>query len=168
MTMQPRIRRLSHAPVPLQFPAPLPIWCGDWFFAGDGVTECIRGNPTLSFGYYTTYLTGLTIMGVFCTGSMIQVYLSVRWQEDRNNRYATYQQSESHRTKSRRIRRTMILYTFGFYLCWIVPSFLIHFAEQGTPYIIMSYVLLPFQGFFNMLLFLAPRAANYQKQNKYF
>lgn len=147
-------------------PAPLPIWCGDWIFWGDGETECIRGSPTLSTTYYTIYLTNLTFMGLFCTGSMIQVYLSVRRQEDRNARYSSYQRNESHRTKSRRIRRTMILYTFGFYLCWVVPSFIIHFAEQGTPVIIMSYILLPFQGFFNMIIFLAPKCAKYVKDHK--
>jgi len=145
-------------------PAPLPIWCGDWIFWGDGETECIRGNPTLSTAYYTIYLTNLSIMGVFCTCSMIQVYFSVRGQEDRNARYS-FRCSNSHREKSRRIRRTMILYTFGFYLCWVVPSFIIHFAQQGTPIMIMSYILLPFQGFFNLMIFLAPKCAKYQKTN---
>ena len=143
-------------------PAPLPIWCGDWIFWGDGETECIRGSPKLSTAYYTTYLTNLSIMGVFCTGAMVQVYCSVRWQEDRNARYDVTQ-SESHREKSQRIRRTMILYTFGFYLCWIVPSFIIHFAQQGTAWMRMSYILLPLQGMFNMIIFLAPKCAKYQK-----
>lgn len=151
-------------------PAPLPIWCGDWIFWGDDETECLRGNPTLSTSYYTIYLTNLSTMGVFCTGSMIQVYWSVRRQENRNARYAghTFTQEErrnAHHERSRRIRRTMILYTFGFYFCWVVPSFLIHFAEQGKPAIIMSYVLLPGQGFFNLIIFLAPKCAKYQKNH---
>ncbi|CAB9525169.1 expressed unknown protein [Seminavis robusta] len=147
-------------------PAPLPIWCGDWIFWGDGETECLRGSPKLSQAYYTIYLTNLSIMGVFCTYSMLQVYWTVRKQEDRNSRYiASFQRTDAHRTKSRRIRRTMILYTFGFYLCWICPSFIIHFAKQGTPMMIMSYILLPFQGFFNMIIFLAPKCAKYQKDH---
>ena len=59
----------------------------------------------------------------------------------------------------------MILYTFGFYLCWIMPSFIIHFANQGTAIMRMSYILLPFQGFFNMIIFLAPKCAKYQKDH---
>lgn len=150
-------------------PAPFPIWCGSWFwgnlyFGGDGETECIRGNPTLSEGYYSIYLANIFAMSIICTGSMIMVYRSVRMQENRVSRYLSFR-SDDHRRESKRIGRTMILYTVGFYLCWVIPSIIIHFAPGGSPAHVVSYILLPLQGFFNMLVFIAPKCAKYQRQH---
>lgn len=151
-------------------PAPLPIGCGDWawgnqYFGGDGETECIRGNPTLSEAYYSIYLSNIFAMSIICTSSMIMVYRSVRRQEDRVSRYLSFR-SEDHRRESKRIKRTMILYTVGFFFCWVIPSIIIHSGlPPGSPANVISYILLPLQGFFNMLVFIAPKCAKYQRQH---
>ena len=143
-------------------PAPLPIWCGDWYFWGDGTVDCMRGEPRLSRGYYTIYLIGMSTMSIFCTGAMVVVYATVRRVENRAVRISL---TNSHRRDSKRIRRTMILYTFAMYGCWVVPSFIIHFARPSLGALVASYILVPLQGFFNMLIFIAPKCAKYQRDH---
>jgi len=84
---------------------PLPYWCGDWALSGDSyddgkeekedattaalatTTPCLRGNSTLSNAYHYLLIVTLSITTVFCTVSMIVIYLSVYLQEKRMLKY---------------------------------------------------------------------------------
>jgi len=138
-------------------PAPMPIWCGDWIW-GDG-SECIRGSPALAEVYWLIVIVSICGMTLFCSVVMLLVYRTVQRQMSQRSL------GPDHRRESKRIRRTMLLYTSTFYLCWVMPINIIIFAEPGSTAHVFAYIFLPLQGFFNMLVFIAPKCVKYQREH---
>jgi len=145
---------------------PLPVWCGDWSF-GDGTTECVRGNPTLGNIYFFLGLFAVGVTTLFCTVAMIVIYRTVYNQEERNSRYGFAGNNEANHSQSKRIRKSMLLYTSSFYICWILP-----FALWYVPMLmaqpalqVIAYALAPLMGFLNMMVFIQPKCIKYQKDH---
>lgn len=140
-------------------PVPLPDWCGT-----DSTTECVRGNTVISNVYFRIFILVLVIATVlFCTGAMIRIYRSVRKQERRNSSFRHGNDSEN-RTMSDRIRKSMVLYTCSFYLCWIVSPMLINLPLPSALRVV-GFTIMPLMGFLNMLVFLLLKCIRYQKDH---
>lgn len=123
-------------------PVPLPLNCGNWLY-GDG-SDCKRGSPALAFVYWIVFFTLLPTVTVFCSGAMYKVYRTVRDQEERRSSIRSFR--DDHHRESKRIRRTMVLYTGSFYLCWIVPIFLLWTPHNVAALQIIGDILMPLQG----------------------
>lgn len=142
-------------------PVPLPLVCGNWIY-GIGI-DCIRGNPTLSYVYWIIFFILLPAVTVFCSGAMFKVYQSVHNQEMRSANYRSFR--DDHFRQSKRIRKTMVLYTSSFFICWIFPVICL-WVPHGVPALnIIGDILMPLQGMFNMLVFVQPKCLKYQKDH---
>mmetsp|Transcript_42093 Transcript_42093/g.88339 ORF Transcript_42093/g.88339 Transcript_42093/m.88339 type:complete len:413 (+) Transcript_42093:126-1364(+) len=145
-------------------PVPKPYWCGEWVL-GDGSTQCVRGDDTLSGVYQFIFWIIVSLIPMFCTGSMVRIYLSVYLQERRMTKYNFGDEDDDCFKESKRIRNTMLLYTSSFYICWIIPIMCWH-APHSTPalYIVADFFF-PLMGFFHMLIFTLPKCVKYQNEN---
>jgi len=143
---------------------PLPWWCGngDSLF-GDGITECVRGNIAISDIYSLLNLVWIATATLFCTGSMIAIYRSVYKQEKIMAQFAYGNTTQEHHRQSKRIRKSMILYTSTFYICWILPTFAV--AGEVPILRVVANALIPLMGFLNMLVFILPKCVKYQKEH---
>ena len=126
-------------------PVPLPLTCGDWLY-GNG-SDCKRGSPTLAYVYWIIFFTLLPAVTVFCSGAMYKVYRTVHDQEARRSSIRSFR--DDHHRESKRIRRTMVLYTGSFYLCWIVPIFFLWIEHEVAALKIIGDILMPLQGVSN-------------------
>jgi len=126
-------------------PVPLPLRCGNWLY-GNG-SECKRGSPTLAYVYWIIFFTLLPAVTVFCSGAMYKVYRTVHNQEARRSSIRSFR--DDHHRESKRIRRTMVLYTGSFYLCWIVPIFFLWIEHDVAALKIIGDILMPLQGVSN-------------------
>jgi len=108
-------------------------------------------------------ILSLMVFGVtmFCTWAMVFIYRCVYRQEHRNSTYGRGTDAE-HFSMSKRIRKSMLLYTSLFYLCWILPTLLV----LSLPALrVVADTLVPLMGFFNVLVFILPRCLKYQKDH---
>jgi len=146
---------------------PLPRWCGDWFY-GDGTTECIRGNPIMSDIYLFIMLSIAAVATFFCTVAMLVIYRTVYNQEKRNARHSFVgdNNNEANHSQSKRIRKTMLLYTGSFYMCWILPLVFLNAPNAPAALRIIGNAITPLMGFLNMLVFIQPKCVKYQKDNE--
>lgn len=148
-------------------PVPLPFWCGDWVM-GDGETECIRGNEFLAEIFLYIFWVQISMITLFCTVAMVEVYRAVYNQERKISAYKSDQpdgRSSKKRGEARRIRNTLLEYTGSFFLCWIVPMIL-WYPPHGMPVLhIIADCLFALLGFFNMLTFIKPKCVKYQKDH---
>ena len=130
-------------------PVPLPMNCGYWIFgsnssADEVVVECIRGSATLAYVYWIIFFTLLPLVTIFCSTAMYIVYHTVRAQEERRSSIRSFH--EDHHRESKRIRKTMVLYTSSFYLCWIVPTIFLWVPHTVATLKIIGDILMPLQG----------------------
>ena len=136
-------------------PVPLPLNCGYWIFGSaaedeydddddHGAVECIRGSATLAYVYWIVFFTLLPSVTVFCSLAMHAVYRTVRGQEERRGSIRSFR--DDHHRESRRIRKTMVLYTSSFYLCWIVPTIFLWVPHTIATLKIIGDILMPLQG----------------------
>jgi hypothetical protein len=129
-------------------PVPLPMNCGYWIFGSNGadevVVECIRGSATLAYVYWIIFFTLLPLVTIFCSTAMYIVYHTVRAQEERRSSIRSFH--EDHHRESKRIRKTMVLYTSSFYLCWIVPTIFLWVPHAVATLKIIGDILMPLQG----------------------
>lgn len=144
---------------------PLPFKCGNWS-GGDGTTDCVLGNPTVTdiYLYFLSFLVVVTTL--FCTVAMIAIYRTVYNQEKRNARYSFAGNDEADHSQSKRIRKSMVLYTSSFYVCWIFPIAILAVPNTPRALRIFSQLLMPLMGFLNMLVFIQPKCVKYQKDNE--
>ncbi|KAL7535874.1 hypothetical protein ACHAWF_005302 [Thalassiosira exigua] len=143
---------------------PMPMWCGDWFW-GDG-SECVRGSPMLAQVYWGFVFVAFPLVTLFVTAAMFTVYRTVRNQERRTNIYRF--DADTHFRESLRIRKTMLLYTSSFYVCWVIPLIFLwaHPEPQPHPPLnVLGELLFPLQGVFDMCVFIQPRCVKYQREN---
>jgi len=160
---------------------PLPIqgynaFCGQclWQPLYDESGNVVRGSQKLSDIYSSLFPTYVWALIVFCTYAMLSVYVSVRKQETRMKRYAVEGSDDDHYRQSKRILKTLLLYTMALYLCWLVPFTISFFARQldawpeAIPYSIKALreVLIPFSGWFNMLVYFLPKCLEHQRKNE--
>jgi len=142
----------------------LPRWCGEGLY-GDGTTECIRGNATVSDMF--TFILFLFIIAatVFSTGSMLVIYRSVYKQEQVMAGYSFGSTEQENHARSKRLRKSMLLYTGSFYVCWVLPAILIYTPNTPRTLYIFGRGLVPLMGFFNMLVFIRPFCVKYQREH---
>eukprot|EP00579_Thalassiosira_antarctica_P008764 CAMPEP_0201901710 /NCGR_PEP_ID=MMETSP0902-20130614/54572_1 /ASSEMBLY_ACC=CAM_ASM_000551 /TAXON_ID=420261 /ORGANISM="Thalassiosira antarctica, Strain CCMP982" /LENGTH=564 /DNA_ID=CAMNT_0048435681 /DNA_START=125 /DNA_END=1820 /DNA_ORIENTATION=+ len=147
-------------------PVPTPYWCGDWFL-GDGTTECIRGDATLANVYQYSFWVFISLITLFCSGSMIAIYLSVYLQERKMQKYRfntdENDEVENAHSESERIRQALLLYISAFLICWIFPLILWYTPHSVPSLHIVGDVLFALMGFFNMLVFINPKCVKYQE-----
>ena len=143
---------------------PLPWWCKGGLYS-DGETECISGSSAVSNIYLFILLFFVITATLFSTGAMIVIYRTVYKQELSNARH-NFRNEENH-TMSKRIRKSMILYTSSFYICWVIPMICVYIPNSHSPAAlrIIGLTLGPLMGFFNMLVFILPKCIKYQKQH---
>merc|ERR1719401_2851330 len=70
-----------------------------------------------------------------------------------------------HHAKSKRARKSMLLYTGSFFLCWVLPlilGFVAHHTEISALHSIAN-ALYPLMGFFNVLVFVMPKCLKHQE-----
>jgi len=150
-------------------PAPLPYWCGNWVHFGDGTTECVRGSDLLSHVYKIIFWFCISSISLFCTGAMVSVYRSVYLEEQKMVQYRFQIDEEGEEQKaahseSKRIQKTLLLYTSSFYICWITPVIFWNATSVPALQIVgdMSFSLM---GFFNMVVFIQPKCIKYQTEH---
>uniref|UniRef100_A0A7S4JN43 G-protein coupled receptors family 1 profile domain-containing protein n=1 Tax=Odontella aurita TaxID=265563 RepID=A0A7S4JN43_9STRA len=142
---------------------PMPFWCGDWIF-GDG-SECVRGSPAVANVIWIVWFVGIGGMVLFCTVAIFMVYFGVRSTEKRSAMYRPYTASRDR--ESKRIRGTMLMYTIGLYVFWVVPVFILLIPQAFSIYwlSLWYYFLYPLQGFYNFLVFSHPKCKKYQRRH---
>jgi len=149
--------------------APLPYWCGNWVHLGDGTTECERGNDLFSHVYRIIFWFFISSISLFCTGAMVSVYRSVYLEEQRMVQYRFQNEEEAEEGKasnseSKRIQKTLLLYTSSFYICWITP--VVFWNATSVPALhIVGDMLFSMMGFFNMVVFIQPKCIKYQTEH---
>ena len=146
-------------------PVPTPYWCGDWVLGSDA-TECARGDATMANIFQYLHWCFISLTTLFCSGSMLSIYLSVYFQEKRMTKYRFNNFSDDHEfhgegnenendhSESKRIRKTVLLYGSSFYICWIIPLIL-WYAPHSVPSLhIVGDVLFALMGVSSMFAFL--------------
>ena len=138
----------------------LPLDCNN-------TTECVRGSATLEIIHDWLEISVTFLVTIFCTVAMIIIYRSVYNQEKRMARYNTIGDSdtEDRHRRSRHIRKSMILYTSSFYICWNLPVVLYLLFPDSASARIARHVLVSLMGFFNSLVFIMPKCIKYQKDH---
>ena len=124
-------------------PVPLPVNCGDWIY-GDGTIDCVRGSVTVAYVYWIVFFILLPAVTIFCSVAMWKVYRKVNKTERRTMRYSSFRLD--HFRESRRIRKTMGLYTSSFFICWIFPVFCLWVPHKVPALRIIGDILMPLQG----------------------
>jgi len=179
---------------------PAPAWCGDWVLADryalhapddtttveDAEQQCLGGNATLANIYQFFFWIVVILITLFCTASMLSIYLSVVFQEKRMARYdfgnddGEYMTNSDHRDggdnrpsvfparrkknkESKRIRQTMMIYVASFYVCWIVPMVLWYVPHGVGGLYMLGDFLFALMGFFQCLVFTHPKCVKYQE-----
>ena len=145
-------------------PVPTPYWCGDWVL-GDGTTQCEQGNATVAGIFQYLQWCFVSLATLFCSGSMLSIYLSVYFNEKKMKKYRFSDDDEFHgeengnsngngHSESKRLRKAMILYSSSFYICWIIPLIL-WYAPHSVPSLhIVGDVLFALMGVSSMFAFL--------------
>jgi len=126
---------------------------------------CImRGNKTVEFVMSLTYRVLLFFVLIFCTIAMVWVYLHVRRQELRMQRYNFRQHNTEKHKESKRIRKILSLYTLSLYLTYGIALLS---AVVPVPYngLFLSRTLFPMLGFYNMLVYFLPNCLKYQRDH---
>ena len=129
--------------------------------------ECVRGDVTLEIVYHWLEISVTFLVTIFCTVAMIVIYRSVYNQEKRMARYNIIGDSdtEDRHRRSKHIRKSMILYTSSFYICWNLPVVLYLLFPDSASARIARHVLVSLMGFFNSLVFIMPKCIKYQKDH---
>lgn len=120
----------------------------------------------LSQVYWVFIFVAFPLITLFVTAAMFTVYRTVHNQESRTNRYRV--SAANHYQESKRIRKTMLLYTSSFYICLVIPLLFrwAHPTPQPYPMLnLLSEMILPLQGFFDMCVFIQPKCLKYQKDH---
>jgi len=126
---------------------------------------CImRGNKTVEFVMSLTYRVLLFFVLIFCTIAMVWVYLHVRRQELRMQRYNFRQHNTEKHKESKRIRKILSLYTLSLYLTYGIAllGVLLPLPHRG---LFLIRPLTPLLGFLNMLVYFLPSRLKYQKDH---
>jgi len=110
-------------------------------------------------------ITAVTVLNLI-------VYWTVRKQETRNERYHSFCQDEERprRKLSRQAAIQGVLYVFPFYITWIpwtICFFSIFYGNLTPNGVFAAWLCMvitgPLQGFFNLLVYIAPRYLKYRK-----
>jgi len=117
MSITPAIAASYNPECGVCFLAPLPKWSGTWIY-GDG-SPPLRGNDTLINVYWGIGFTSIISVVVFCCGAIYRVYSKVNAQERRMSGYGSF--ARDHFAKSKRIKKTGMLYTGSFFVSWVLP-----------------------------------------------
>jgi len=118
--------------------------------------------------YKTIFWGSFMFISLFCTGAMVSVYRTVYLEEQK---MATYrfqsgndEEVEKADSESKRIQKTLLLYTSSFYICWVIP--IIFWKIPFVPVLhIVADMLFSFMGFFNMIVFIQPKCIKYQTEH---
>lgn len=149
--------------------AELPPSCRD-----DPLVECERGYyaSVLQETHYAILWTAI----VFVTIAMVLIYKGVREKETASSRYEFRPASPSlsgnrdrpTRQNSRKVATQAFLFVFAMYLTWFFTSLSrIIVLCGGTyyyPLVVLEAIMFPFQGFFNVIIYLRPRYIRAKKR----
>jgi len=118
--------------------------------------------------YKGIFWASFSFISLFCTGAMMSVYRSVYLEEKKMNQYRLQSEQDEDDGKddseSKRIQKTLLLYTSSFYICWIIP--IIFWNATSVPALhIVADTLFSFMGFFNMIVFIQPKCIKYQTEH---
>ncbi|GFH50174.1 hypothetical protein CTEN210_06650 [Chaetoceros tenuissimus] len=122
-------------------------------------------DPTLAKALIVAFYYGpLWLCFLFLGHNMYQVYKKVKETEERASKWRVGGDALKH-TKS--VARQNFLYALSFIVCWIVPSFarlaLVCGADVPKWVNVMSGSLIPFQGFFNSMVYFRIRYFNFRE-----
>ena len=129
----------------------------------DNTAECVRGNVLVATVYNLFFGVIIISATIFCTGAMVVIYRTVYKQEKRMATYSASGIDVDHHKRSKQIRKSMILYTSSFYICWIIP--VIGNLLNSHPFRVIGYIFSPLMGFLNALVFLMPKCIKYQNDH---
>lgn len=130
-----------------------PLGCKE-SWENNGVTTCNRGDNSKIYQWAFFYAPLWAIM-LISTGLMYSVYRCVKNQELRTSAYASHTVETS-----KKIARQALYYLGAFYVSWTFPTIdkLIYLFTGNISYaiILLSAMLMPMQGFFNLLVYMRP------------
>jgi len=130
----------------------------------------LRGARTVAV--VSDILSGslLIIALIFCTVAMVWVYLHVRRQEVKMQRYVFRGSASEKHKESKRIRKILFLYTLSLYLTFgifLIYVFVFVFGRNSfSVWISLPRSVLPsLLGFYNMLVYFLPNCLKYQRDH---
>lgn len=142
--------------------SPFPLDCKESWKNG-GETDCIRGDNATLYRWLFYYMF-LWMAIAIVTVNMVLVYQSVRSDERKVEEIADNEQAKAlarRRQHSKQVAIQGYWYCGAFYLTWILPTItrLVQVINGEAPYklVLFAALFIPFQGFFNLLVYTMPR-----------
>uniref|UniRef100_A0A7S4SJ62 G-protein coupled receptors family 1 profile domain-containing protein n=2 Tax=Ditylum brightwellii TaxID=49249 RepID=A0A7S4SJ62_9STRA len=123
----------------------------------------VRGNETVNYMFRIINGALFYIALIFCTVAMLWVYLHVRKQEVKMQRYNFRQHNAENHKESKRIRKVLFLYTLSLYFTYTPHLFVVSVPKHIRWSVVRT--LPPLLGFWNMLVYFLPNCLKYQREH---
>eukprot|EP00957_Ditylum_brightwellii_P051616 3914706-Ditylum_brightwellii.AAC.1 len=148
------------------FCVPATIWKCSIKDENDGCTlaTLVRGKIRIDYLMRILSVALLLIALIFCTVAMVWVYLHVKRQEVRTQRYHFRGSAQEKFRESKRIRKILFFYTLSLYIAF-GPFVFLSFVPLPFSGWYIYRTLIPLMGFWNMLVYFLPNCLKYQRDH---
>jgi hypothetical protein len=137
-----------------------PIGCNQRYRSDDEGYPCVRGDNAYLYTYFFTYVP-VWVTFIILSTCLILIYMKIRRLEEST---LEYRPSHSH---AKAFAFQAIMYAGAFLITWAPASsnFLLRVLAKKTSFwhVFLAFVLLPSQGFFNMIVYKLPE---YQRSTR--